>query len=177
MLEELCKNHDKWVRMAQSICGNRDKANDLTQDMYIKLHDCTQEINEWYVYRTIKSIFIDEIRQNKNNTFVEIDNLAVIDETSDHYQNNINYELVKKEFDSLKWHEQTIIKYSYNDGLRECALKMQISPTTVLNYRNKLKQKVWQQLKNPTGLEILSQSLQKQLELNRAQGVPAERLF
>jgi hypothetical protein len=32
-------------------------------------------------------------------------------------------------------------------------------------------------LKDPTGLEILSQSLQKQLELNHAQGVMAERLF
>ena len=177
MLDKLALDHDKWVRMAQSICGNRDKANDLTQDMYVKLHNSTQEINEWYVYRTIKSIFIDEIRANKNQTFVEIDNLAVIDETSDNYQNNFKYELVKKEFDSLKWHEQTIIKYSYNDGLRECASKMKISPTTVLNYRNKLKNKVWQSLKNPTGLEILSQSLQKQLELNRVQGVPAERLF
>jgi len=177
MLEELCKNHDKWVRMAQSICGNRDKANDLTQDMYLKLHNSTQEINEWYVYRTIKSIFIDEIRANKNQTFVEIDNLAVIDETADHNQNNINYEIVKKEFDSLKWHEQTIIKHSYNDGLRECATKMGINKQTVTNYRNKLKQKVWQSLRNPTGLEILSQSLQKQLELNRAQGVMAERLF
>jgi DNA-directed RNA polymerase specialized sigma24 family protein len=35
MLEELAKNHDKWLRMAMSICGNRDKANDLTQDMYL----------------------------------------------------------------------------------------------------------------------------------------------
>jgi DNA-directed RNA polymerase specialized sigma24 family protein len=42
MLEELAKNHDKWLRMAMSICGNRDKANDLTQDMYVKLHDCNQ---------------------------------------------------------------------------------------------------------------------------------------
>jgi hypothetical protein len=28
---------------------NRDKANDLTQDMYVKLHDCTKDINEWYI--------------------------------------------------------------------------------------------------------------------------------
>lgn len=177
MLEKLALDHDKWVRMAQSICGNRDKANDLTQDMYIKLHNSTQEINEWYVYRTIKTIFIDEIRANKNKTFVELENITVIDESSDHYQNNINYEIVKKEFDSLKWHEKTIIKYSYEDGARECARKMGIGRGTVLNYRNKLKQKVWQSLKNPTGLEILSQSLQRQLELNRAQGVMAERLF
>jgi len=177
MLEELCKSHDKWVRMAQSICGNRDKANDLTQDMYLQLHDCTKEINEWYVYRTIKTLFLMELRANKNKTFVEVENLSIIDDDFDHFENNVKYEIVKKEFDSLKWHEKTIIKYSYEDGLRECSRGMRISGTTILNYRNKLKQKVWQKLKNPTGLEILSQSLRKQLELNRVQGVQAERLF
>ena len=177
MLEKLALDHDKWLRMAMSICGNRDKANDLTQDMYVQLHDVTKEINEWYVYRTIKTLFLMELRENKNKTFVELENIAIIDETADHYQNNINYEIVKHEFDNLKWHEKTIIKHSYNDGLRECATKMGINKQTVTNYRNKLKHNVWQKLKNPTGLEMLSQSLQKQSELNRAQGVQVERLF
>ncbi len=177
MLEELCKSHDKWLRMAMSICGNRDKANDLTQDMYVQLHDVTKEINEWYVYRTIKTLFLMELRENKNKTFVELENLSIIDETADHYHNNINYEIVKHEFDNLKWHERKVIEYSYEDGARECARRMGIGRGTVLNYRNKLKNNVWQKLKNPTGLEMLSQSLQKQSELNRAQGVQVERLF
>jgi hypothetical protein len=45
-------------------------------------------------------------------------------------------------------HEKTIIKYSYEDGARECARKMGIGRGTVLNYRNKLKNKVWQKLKD-----------------------------
>jgi predicted DNA-binding protein (UPF0251 family) len=61
----------------------------------------------------------------------------------------------------MKWHEKTIIKYSYEDGARECARKMGIGRGTVLNYRNKLKNKVAKVKRS--GLEILSQSLQKQL--------------
>jgi DNA-directed RNA polymerase specialized sigma subunit len=145
--------------------------------MYVKLHDCTKDINEWYIYVVMKSIFIDEIRANKNKTFIDINSIIIADDNSDSYQDSINYEILKKEFDSMKWHEKTIIKYSYEDGARECARKMGIGRGTVLNYRNKLKNKVWQKLKDPTGLEILSQSLQKQLESNHVQGVMAERLF
>jgi hypothetical protein len=53
---------------------------------------------------------------------------------------------------------------------------MGIGRGTVLNYRNKLKIK-YGKIKRSTGLEILSQSLQKQLESNHVQGVMAERLF
>jgi hypothetical protein len=48
----------------------------------------------------------------------------------------------------MKWHEKTIIKYSYEDGARECARKMGIGRGTVLNYRNKLKIK-YAKLKDP----------------------------
>jgi DNA-directed RNA polymerase specialized sigma24 family protein len=94
MLEELAKNHDKWLRMAMSI-RNRDKANDLTQDMYVKLHDCTKDINEWYIYVVMKSIFIDEIRANKNKTFIDINSIIIADDNSDSYQDSINYEILK----------------------------------------------------------------------------------
>jgi DNA-directed RNA polymerase specialized sigma24 family protein len=95
MLEELAKNHDKWLRMAMSICGNRDKANDLTQDMYVKLHDCTKDINEWYIYVVMKSIFIDEIRANKIKR-LDINSIIIADDNSDSYQDSINYEILKK---------------------------------------------------------------------------------
>jgi hypothetical protein len=80
---------------------NRDKANDLTQDMYVKLHDCTKDINEWYIYVVMKSIFIDEIRANKNKTFIDINSIIIADDNSDSYQDSINYEILKKRSDEV----------------------------------------------------------------------------
>ena len=64
ILQEICKGHSKWVRMAQKF--DHDNAEDLVQEMYIKLYNLNPtEVNEVYIYRTIKSIFIDDYKKKK----------------------------------------------------------------------------------------------------------------
>ena len=61
ILQEICKGHSKWVRMAQKF--DYDNAEDLVQEMYLKIHNLNPtRINEVYIYRTIKSIFVDGYR-------------------------------------------------------------------------------------------------------------------
>ena len=64
ILHEICNRHSKWVRMAQKF--DYDNAEDLVQEMYIKIHNLNPtEVNEFYIYRTIKSIFIDDYKKKK----------------------------------------------------------------------------------------------------------------
>ena len=64
ILQEICRWHSKWVRMAQKF--DYDNAEDLVQEMYIKLYNLNPtEVNEVYIYRTIKSIFIDDYKKKK----------------------------------------------------------------------------------------------------------------
>ena len=64
ILHEICKGHSKWVRMAQKF--DYDNAEDLVQEMYIKIHNLNPtEVNEVYIYRTIKSIFVDGYKKKK----------------------------------------------------------------------------------------------------------------
>ena len=37
ILQEICKGHNKWVRMAQKF--DYDNAEDLIQEMYLKIHN------------------------------------------------------------------------------------------------------------------------------------------
>lgn len=64
ILLEICNRHSKWVRMAQKF--DYDNAEDLVQEMYLKIHALNPtEVNDYYIYRTIKSIFIDEYKKKK----------------------------------------------------------------------------------------------------------------
>ena len=68
ILQEICKGHRKWVRMAQKF--DYDNAEDLIQEMYLKIHNLNHtEVNEVYIYRTIKSIFVDDYKKKKLTAF------------------------------------------------------------------------------------------------------------
>ena len=68
ILHEICKGHSKWVRMAQKF--DYDNAEDLVQEMYLKIHNLNPtEVNEVYIYRTIKSIFVDDYKRKKLTAF------------------------------------------------------------------------------------------------------------
>ena len=68
ILLEICNRHSKWVRMAQKF--DYDNAEDLVQEMYLKIYNLNPtEVNEVYIYRTIKSIFLDDYRKKKLTAF------------------------------------------------------------------------------------------------------------
>lgn len=68
VLLEICNRHSKWIRMAQKF--DYDNAEDLVQEMYLKIHNLNPtEVNEVYIYRTIKSIFLDDYRKKKLTAF------------------------------------------------------------------------------------------------------------
>ena len=68
ILLEICNRHSKWVRMAQKF--DYDNAEDLVQEMYLKIHNLNPtEVNEVYIYRTIKSIFLDDYKKKKLTAF------------------------------------------------------------------------------------------------------------
>lgn len=68
ILQEICNRHSKWIRMAQKF--DYDNAEDLVQEMYLKIHNLNPaEVNEVYIYRTIKSIFLDDYRKKKLTAF------------------------------------------------------------------------------------------------------------
>ena len=86
ILLEICNRHSKWVRMAQKF--DYDNAEDLVQEMYLKIHNLNPtEVNEFYIYRTIKSIFLDDYRKKKLTAFPlrggDIPDIADEDEIQD----------------------------------------------------------------------------------------------
>jgi len=80
MLEQLAKRDKDWRRMALQICGDKMTADDLVQDMYLKFADYDKELNDYYVFFAIRSIFLDSIKKRKLDIVSnEIDNLSLLD--------------------------------------------------------------------------------------------------
>jgi DNA-directed RNA polymerase specialized sigma24 family protein len=113
MLELLCKKDDFWRRVAFNICKDKTLADDLVQDMYIKLSDCTKEINDFYVIITIKNIFLNHLK--KESLTINIDDYDFKDMLT-------TFELNDKEINfigRLKWYERDVIEMTYDKSFHE----------------------------------------------------------
>jgi len=71
MIKELCKKDRFWRIVAYRICKDKSFADDMVQEMYLKLYNCTKQINDFYVIITMKNIFIDSTK--KQSLLVPID--------------------------------------------------------------------------------------------------------
>jgi len=73
ILNILAKRHNEWLRMASSFKINNEDANEIVQEMYIRMHDYTKdierimynekEINTFYIYITMRNIYYSKFLQ------------------------------------------------------------------------------------------------------------------
>jgi len=129
MIEKLAQHHEEWVRFALKVCGNRDDANDLVQEMYLKMHDSQKEVNHSYIYCVIKNIFLDQYRKNKvkeKTVFYQEE----YTEQSEEIDFTAAYEESLKE---LKTYKQLIVNFSTKEGVNNFARQSGISKATIIS--------------------------------------------
>ena len=86
-LEKVFSKNKDWVRICMSFGCNKTTAEDLTQEMYLKLATLLRnnnsldiyydesQINYFYIYKILRSLFLDLCRKEKKITKVNIDYL------------------------------------------------------------------------------------------------------
>ena len=83
MLNKIATKHLLWCKMVKNLGCNPSIVEDIVQDMYIKIHlllekgkDITygdDDVNDFYIWLTLKSCYTDYLRKMKNFKTVEID--------------------------------------------------------------------------------------------------------
>lgn len=170
MWEILAKNHKEWIRMAKSICNDINLANDLVQDMYVRLNKYVEnpekiikngEINSFFVYITLRNLFYDSKKAYKqeiskdygNDENVHIlSNMAKMSQESEENGDMEEaylkiYEAIDKEVSTWHWYDQKLFRLYYytNQSLRDIANDTKISLTSIYNscknYRELLEEK------------------------------------
>lgn len=81
MLNELSKYHNELIQMAKKI--DSQNFDDLVQETYIKLYESGKDFKDidfGYVYRTMRNIYIDSVKQSScKNREVLIDDFSLFE--------------------------------------------------------------------------------------------------
>jgi DNA-directed RNA polymerase specialized sigma24 family protein len=140
-LLELSKKDSYWRSIALKICRNKFMADDIVQEMYLKLCNNDKDKNDFYVIIVMRNIFLDTIKKNK--MFLDVDNY-------DFKDNDITFEIDDNEkelIEGLKWYEKELIEMSYDKSFHEIQRELNINYQFVRRILNKTKTK-WQDQKN-----------------------------
>ena len=150
-LEKIASKHKDWLRIVKSFGCEGDKCEDLCQEMYIKAHTLISngtdisygdDINHFYIYRILRSLFIDLCRKEAKITKVNIDYLEkfVQEEEVKEYK---DIEGKMKELDSLLdkvyWYDAKVFNLiaEQNISIAELSKKTGISYYSLYNtYKN-----------------------------------------
>ena len=87
ILDILSKRHTEWLNMAKSFKLDNNDANELVQNMYLRMYDYTKdvkrimynekEINTFYIYITLRNLYYSKFtnykKKNKTVLFSDID--------------------------------------------------------------------------------------------------------
>lgn len=140
-MKELCKRDKEWRRFALQICGCPHQADDLVQEMYIKLAD-REKFNTSFVYFTLKHIYIDHLRKKKE---VSLEDWSRVNQKEpEGYTTQDRYDLIEM-INELHWFEREVLLITHEMSLRKAEKETGIHYTK-LNYHkhkglNKLKDK------------------------------------
>ncbi len=161
ILDLLAEKHDDWVRIVQSFGCNLDTAEDLVQEMYIKMHILTKkgtdimynetEINHFYVFRTLRTMFIDLTRKQSKVKLLSIDSEDELSEYINHIKNlehqessrkiSLLYEEINEALEKLHWYDKKIYKYiEGGETIKSLSDKTSISYYSIYNTYKKVKQ-------------------------------------
>lgn len=154
VLEIISERHKEWVYLVECFGCNKETAEDIVQDMYIKMHKIISngadvmysdtEINSYYVLKTLKSIFIDHTRKHNVHTYdVECFENKLEDYESIDFDSK--YDHVLSELAKLYWFDRKVFEI-INSGERisDLSRKTTIPYYTLYNTYKK----VYNHLKN-----------------------------
>jgi DNA-directed RNA polymerase specialized sigma24 family protein len=135
ILAELAKKDAQWRKMAFQICKDKDLADELVQEMYLKLYQNTNLIKDGYIYTVLRNLFYDYTKSNKD-ILIDFSNIEIIDTE---YVEPVDYFQLMK---GLTWYERTMFELSTLVGQRELSRQTGIHLQTIHRISKKVKNQI-----------------------------------
>tara|TARA_R100001591_G_C4351596_1_gene183239 strand:- start:1079 stop:1600 length:522 start_codon:yes stop_codon:yes gene_type:complete len=158
-LSEIAKKHNDWMNIVLSFGCDPDIAEDLVQEMYLKIDSLIKrgiditykdEINYFYIYKTLKSLFLDLKRKETKYKKISLDSdyIKDIHTILEKYSQNkeagkqidivIKMKKLNEILDNLYWYDRKIFDLISNGmSIQELSNQTKISYYSLYNtYRN-----------------------------------------
>jgi hypothetical protein len=146
----IAKKQQTWIEIVMSFGCTKETAEDIVQEMYIKVDKYLKkhgsnimyndEINYYFIFKALNSIFIDLKRKNKNIVFVPIENIQL-------NYNDVDYEAanekVLEELSKMYWYDRKVFEIiNKGESIAEFSRKSFIHYYSLYNTYNKVKSKL-----------------------------------
>jgi|TARA_R110000803_G_scaffold90501_2_gene157909 DNA-directed RNA polymerase specialized sigma24 family protein len=123
LLTEIFKKHKIWIEIVSSFGCNKDTAEDIVMEMYIKIQksldnglniDYDDEYNYFYIFKTLKSMFIDLKRKEAKVTILNIDEQISYFNIDFDVNYKVAYNKILDELNKMYWYDKKV--YQLLDG-------------------------------------------------------------
>lgn len=156
-LEKIAEKHDDWHRIVLSFGCKESIAEDIVQEMYIRIHTYItkgidisfrvkdkDDINHIFIYRTLRSLYIELHRKEKNIIKTNIDNLAdYIDENEGLTKGDVCNAMQQMDslLDKTFWYDRTVFEIiSSGTSIAELSRKTNITYYSLYFTHKRVKQ-------------------------------------
>ena len=152
-LEKIAEKHDDWHRIVLSFGCKESIAEDIVQEMYIRIHtyitkgvdiSYDDDVNHMYIYRTLRSLYIELHRKEKNIIKTNIDNLAeYIDENETLRKGDVCNAMQQMDslLDKTFWYDRTVFEIiSSGTSIAELSRKTNITYYSLYFTHKRVKQ-------------------------------------
>ena len=125
-LLELSKNDSVWRKIAYSICKNYELADDLVQEMYIKIYDINPEkVNKAYVSYCMYHIFLAHVKDEQKKISL---NKIILNDTLNEDNETLKERMeMTKALKEIPLYDCEILLHTCENSLRKKSKELNIS--------------------------------------------------
>ena len=151
MFEKIYADHKKWINTTLKFGCTKEEAEDIVGNMYVIIGGMLNkgldisygsEVNYYYIYKTLKTSFLQMVnRKNKQKT-VSID-LVLDIESGEYIDYDVKSDILSDELDKIHWYDRKVFELIQNDcSITQLSNRTNISYHSLYNTYRKTKQKL-----------------------------------
>jgi len=125
-LELISKKDHIWRAYALKLTGDKNTADDLVQDMYLKIYNVKADLNDSYIFTALRFIFYDKIKRKDILCFPEDWFFSEV-KALENFEIDDNQKCIIDRFEKLPFHQKQLIIESQNKSLRQIQKEFNIN--------------------------------------------------